>query len=214
MNMKLLLGIMAALVVVIGGMIFLTREPTPLPPSAKTEPEPVTTPAAISQPIAPPREIPRAPVATQTPPPTTAPAVPVLASVNGVQITEKDLGPGVETRQAKIDKAIDQELIIQAASERGVNLTAEQQKFLAEMPEAVVNTAAFDGGKAPEAEARMQAQIAFQVREATAQFLLSTLVQSSGEAAPQALSAQVQRSREFVNELRAAAKIETGSSPP
>lgn len=211
MNTKLL-GIMAALVVVIGAMIFLTREPAPAPSTAST-PESAATPAASFQAAAPAPEPTQAPITTQTTPATTEAGLPVLATVNGVQITEKDLSPGGEPRQAKIDQAIDRELIVQEASARGVTLTPEQQKLLAQLPEGVANTAAFDGGKAPEAEARMQSEIDFRMRDATAQFLLSTLATSSTEPAPQALSTQEQRLRDYLNRLRAAAKIETGSSP-
>jgi len=211
-NKNLVLALMAALLVVIGAFIFLTRTPAPLPTS-KTEPESVEPPAAsLSAPTVAP-VVAQAPVKSQ--PATTAPDLPVLATVNGVPISEKDLDPTAvadpqqpQARQAMLDRAIDRELIHQAANAQGVTLTSEQKAQLAAVPDATINSSVLDVGKAPGPEQRMQALIDFRMREATAQYLLSTLAQPPIQAAPEAIPPQEERNRTYLEGLRAAAKIE------
>jgi len=113
-----------------------------------------------------------------------------------------------QARQAMLERAIDRELIRQAAEAQGVGLTSEQKAQLAAVPEGAVNSAVLDVGKAPGPEQRMQAQIDFRMREATAQFLLATLAQPSIQAAPEAIPPQEERMRTYLEGLRAAAKVE------
>jgi hypothetical protein len=214
MNKKLLVATLAALAVVIGAIIFLTREPTPAPPTNALEPAPAETPAAIL-PTSP--EVVQAPVATPATPVTTGSAPSVLATVNGVQITEKDLGPGGGKQspssgatQAMLDRAIERELILQAANAQGLSLTAEQQQLVENLRAGIAGSGAYSGMNDPETRDRMQAEIDFRVRDTTAQLLLSTLVLQPKDAAAEGLTAQDQNVRPFLDGLRSTARIEIG----
>jgi hypothetical protein len=211
-NKNLLFALLAALLVVIGAFIFLTRAPAPLPTS-KAEPESTAPPAASVPALTAPPAVAQAPIKSQ--PTATTPDLPVLATVNGVPIGEKDLDPTVvadpqqpQAKQAMLERAIDRELIRQAAEAQGVQLTSEQKAQLAALPDGVINSGALDVGKAPGPEQRLQTQINMRMREATAQFLLSTLAQPPIQAAPEAIPSQEERNRTYLEGLRAAAKIE------
>jgi len=213
-NKKLLPAIMAGLVVVvIGVMIFLTREPTPAPStSSALEPEPAESPATTLHAVATPPAMARTPIGKPVAAATTSAVPSVLATVNGVQITAKDLGPGGgEATQALLDRAIERELILQAANAQGLTLTAEQEQSLADVRGDLANSAAYKAANDPETRDRMQAEVDFRVRDTTAQFLLSALVLPPKDAAGEALFAQEQRLRPYLDGLRAAARVETAS---
>ncbi len=212
MNMKLLLGIVAALAVAVGAMIFLTRPPTPAPPMANAS-EPAESPAASLPTVAAPPAVAQAPVEKPSAP-ATKPFPSALPTVNGVQITGKDLVPGggeqapPDATQEMLDRAIDRELILQAAKEAGLSLSTDQKQVLESVATNITNSPAYSGRNDLQSQVRMQAEIEFQMRETTAQLYLSQLAPQP--AAAEALSAQGPGVRSYLDGLRAGAKIEPG----
>ncbi len=211
MNMKLLVGILAALAVAVGAMIFLTRPPASVPPTAHA-PEPAESPASLPTVAAPPA-VAQAPVEKPAAP-ATKPFPSVLPTVNGVQITGKDLVPGggeqapPDATQEMLDRAIERELILQAAKEAGISLSTDQKQVLESVATNITNSPAYSGRNDLQSQVRMQAEIEFQMREITAQLYLSQLAPQP--AAAEALSAQGPGVRSYVDGLRAGAKIEPG----
>ena len=65
----------------------------------------------------------------------------------------------------------------------------------------------YDGAQDPETRARMQGQVDFQVRDATAQLFRSALTPIPAGTPREAIAAQPQRIRHYLDGLRASAKI-------
>ena len=148
--------------------------------------------------------------------PATKPFPSKLPTVNGVQITGKDLVPGggeqapPDATQEMLDRAIERELILQAASAQGVSLSTDQKQVLEGVRSGIENNPAYSGRNDLQTRARMDAEIDFQIRETTAQLYLSTLMQSQDQPAAESLAGQGQRVRPYLDGLRAGAKIEPG----
>jgi hypothetical protein len=209
MNIKFLLVTLAALAVAIGAMLFLTRPPTPVANAAEAEESSASTlpPVAAAPAVAQARV--ETPVA-----PATKPFPSVLPTVNGVQITGKDLVPGggeeapPDATQEMLDRAIERELILQAATEAGVSLSEEQKQVLEDVATNIANRPAYRDRNDPQTQARMRAEIDFQTRETTAQLYLAAL--AAQPAATDALPGQGQATHSYLEGLRAGAKIEPG----
>ena len=78
------------------------------------------------------------------------------------------------------------------------------------MATGIANSPAYSGRNDLQTQARMQAEIDFQMRETTAQLYLSSLTQAPDEAAAESLSGQGQRVRPYLEGLRSGARIEPG----
>jgi len=208
MNIKFLLVILAALAVTLGVMIFLSRPLTPASPVASAS-GPAVSPAATLPPLAAAPTVGQAPMQKPTAP-ATKPFPSVLPKVNGVQITGKDLVPGggeeapPGATQEMLDRAIERQLILQAATEAGISLSDDQKHVLEDVATNIANRPEYRGRNDP----RMQAEIDFQVRETTAQLYLSAL--AAQPAAADALPSQGQATHSYLDGLRAGAKIEPG----
>ena len=206
MNMKYLLVTLAALAVAGGAILFLTRPPTPV----ANESEPAKSTATVPPPVAAAPTVAKASAAKPTAP-AAKPLPSALPMVNGVQITGKDLMPGggeeapPGATQEMLDRAIERQLIMQAASEAGVSLSEDQKHVLEDVATNIANRPEYRGGNDP---ARMQAEIDFQVRETTAQLYLSAL--AAQPAATDALPSGGQATHSYLDGLRANAKIEPG----
>ncbi len=205
MNTKYLLVTLAALAVAGGAILFLTRPPT----LVVNESEPAKSSATVLSPAA------VAPTGAQAPAvkptaPATKPIPSALPMVNGVQITGKDLVPGggeeapPGATQEMLDRAIERQLILQAATEAGISLSDDQKHVLEDVATNIANRPEYRGRNDP----RMQAEIDFQVRETTAQLYLSAL--AAQPAAADALPSQGQATHSYLDGLRAGAKIEPG----
>jgi len=127
-----------------------------------------------------------------------------LATVNGTVITVRDLIPisasqsaadqvmPPESYQALLDRAIARELIFQAAAAKGIQfLTPDQGSQRDKIRKNELDRAAAEAGVATRLDvlANLEERIQFEQRDATSQFLLSTLL---GGASPHVTAAQVQ----------------------
>ena len=141
----------------------------------------------------------------------------VVALVNGVALTMNDVLPAtvgpaatdptidLATLQALRQRAIDRQLILQTATNLNVYLTAAQQAALTGLRAAISSSAPYAGQAGPGTQATLALQTNFQVKDATAQYLLMTLlpVQTPAPGAPPVdRAAQVQQ---YLQQLRASA---------
>jgi hypothetical protein len=131
-----------------------------------------------------------------------------LATVNNTVITVKDLipiSPGQaaaeqlmppETYQSLLDRAIARELIFQAAAAKGIQfLNPDQARQRDEIRKAMQARDAAEAGVAVRLDvlANLEERIQFEQRDATSQFLLSTLLRPRGTSSPNVDEAQVQQ---------------------
>jgi hypothetical protein len=231
-----LFAFFAALSAVAAFVLFM-RRPAPQPDVPAPTPSPV---AEAQPPSSEPRETPEAP------PEPAAPAVPVpapqpprnlvvegqpcvqigiaqvLATVNGVPITLKDLTavtPGRGPREVTLSpqmfeylfkNAIDRELVFQAAAAQKIELTEAQKDQIARLKA----SAAGDGtGDDPVVAAHLnlsgspEDQLAFEVRDATGRLLLASLMEKAGVPSAFVTEEQV---RAYFEEHKA----EYGDAPP
>ncbi len=149
----------------------------------------------------------------ETPPEPTGPYLKiqpgeVLATVNGVQITLKDLialgGAQANTPQTMspemykflLDLAIEREVTFQTAKSQGVELTEEQKQQIDQLREQMM------AAEVDETEGKVVAhlnrtgslddQIAFDVKDATSHLLQNTLMTKNGAPSPYVTEALVQ----------------------
>lgn len=124
----------------------------------------------------------------------------VLAVVNGIEITLKDLMPlpahkaaaeqtlSVERFGFLLDRAIEREVAVQAAQRQGIELSVQQQQQLERLRARTdqIDPGVFDTlQQSPE-------NTAFAVRDATGLLLEATLAQQAGVPSPHVTAAQVQ----------------------
>jgi len=130
------------------------------------------------------------------------PAASPLAKVNDVIITLKDLAPGEsaekvmssEMYHSLLDQAIERELTFQAARAKGIELSEEQQKQREQVRAALLARHSQEDGKVAHLNlsGTIEDQIQFELRDATSQLLLSSLLAMAGAPSPYVTEGQVQ----------------------
>ncbi|HXJ56014.1 MAG TPA: hypothetical protein VNU68_05040 [Verrucomicrobiae bacterium] len=130
------------------------------------------------------------------------PAASPLAKVNDVIITLKDLVPGEsaeklmssEMYHSLLDQAIERELTFQAARAKGIELSEEQQQQREQVRAALLARHSQGDGKVAHLNlsGTIQDQIQFELRDATSQLLLSSLLAMAGAPSPYVTEGQVQ----------------------
>jgi hypothetical protein len=127
----------------------------------------------------------------------------ILASVNGVAVQGRDLlvfGAAGDPQQelapnvydVLLARAIDRELIVQAAKTRGVKIQPAQEGQLEQVRKTVL---AREGGdpnaKYMNVQGTLEEQLAFELRDAEAMLLRNTLLEQRGHALPYVSEEQV-----------------------
>jgi hypothetical protein len=127
----------------------------------------------------------------------------ILATVNGIAVQGRDLlvfGAAAQPQQdlapevydALLARAIERELIVQAAKTKGVKIQPGQQNQLEQVKKTVL---AREGGdpnaKYMNVQGTLEEQLAFELREAEALLLRNTLLEQRGHALPYVTAEQV-----------------------
>jgi len=130
------------------------------------------------------------------------PAASPLAKVNDVIITLKDLAPGEsaekvmssEMYHSLLEQAIERELTFQAARAKGIELSEEQQQQREQVRAALLARHSQEDGKVAHLNlsGTIEDQIQFELRDATSQLLLSSLLAMAGAPSPYVTEGQVQ----------------------
>jgi len=110
-----------------------------------------------------------------------------------------------DTARELLEKAIDRELILEAAQAQGLRLRPDQDESLDKYRNELWNNEAYTTSTDAETRARMEAELDFQLRETTAQFFLPVL---AGLPQQMDAAAEQEATRLYLRGLRAAAKIE------
>jgi hypothetical protein len=126
-----------------------------------------------------------------------------LAKVNRVPLTLKDLLPvghspggaeqvmSPETYEFLLNRAIERELSFQAASAQGIALSEEQRRHLEQVHQRMIERESQPGVIHLNRSGTMEDQIAFELRDATSQLLLNSLLAKAGAASPHVTESQV-----------------------
>ena len=237
MKNRKLIGAVAVLAVVIAAIFLLKSRPAPVPPAAPSQPAaesvappvlpPTPAPKAASpasppaEAIAPPQHAPEpaAPVAVAPRPVVRVHTGQILATVNNVPITLKDLMPLApgdmsseqqiepDIYESRLNRAIEAELTFQAARSQNVSLTDEQQQRLQQIRDkAAADIEAYKSQGMTWTSIKTE-QLEFEERITSALLLQQNLVAKTGGPSPLDAEAYAKSLRQLLDQLKAAANI-------
>lgn len=143
-----------------------------------------------------------------------------LATVNGVRITLRHLvplaGEGPVTRsmtpeeyQHRLDRAVETELVLQAARDRNIGLTPEQERRVAEVRARRAAEIAAARSKGLQWTSLTREQIEFEVEQTKAALLRQNLLARSGGPSPGTGADYAAAVRQLLDRLRSGAAIST-----
>ena len=109
---------------------------------------------------------------------------------------------------ALLERAIECELILQSAHGKGIDLTDEQKQVLERLRGALRANYGPELPSDASILAAIQQQIEFQVRDATGQLLLISLVPAPADTSPESMAVHRQQVRHYLDTLRVGAHVE------